>query len=67
VVAARRLPQTLKADLRTILLEMGDDPAARANLARGFVQGFVPVTDSTYNDIRDMLAAAEAISFVEIR
>lgn len=67
VVAAQQLPDSLKAEVRAVLLEMGDDPVAKKGLAPGFVERFVPVTNSTYDDIRAMLAAAEVISFMTIR
>jgi phosphonate transport system substrate-binding protein len=66
VVAARHLPVDVKATLRTALLRMGDDPAARQELARGFVERFVPVTDGAYDDIREMLAAAEHARFLTL-
>jgi ABC-type phosphate/phosphonate transport system substrate-binding protein len=66
VVAARHLPVDLKAALRAALLRMGDDPAARKELARGFVERFVPVTDGDYDDIRGMLAAAEHAEFLTL-
>jgi phosphonate transport system substrate-binding protein len=64
VVAARHLSAVTKAALRTALLRMGDDPVARKELDRGFVERFVPVTDGDYDDIRKMLAAAEDIGFL---
>jgi phosphonate transport system substrate-binding protein len=67
VVAARHLPESLKADLRTVLLDMGTDPHAKERLTYGLVERFVPVADSTYDDIRQMLAAAEAAGFMTIR
>jgi phosphonate transport system substrate-binding protein len=60
VVAARRLPADLRAAVRAALLAMGEDPAARALLGRGFVERFAPVGDADYDDIRGMLAAVEA-------
>jgi phosphonate transport system substrate-binding protein len=66
VVAARHLPVDLKAELRAALLSMGDDPAVRKELARGFVERFVPVTDGDYDDIRGMLAAAEHAGFLTL-
>jgi phosphonate transport system substrate-binding protein len=66
VVAARHLPADLKAALRATLLRIGDDPAARNELARGFVERFVPVTDADYDDIRSMLAAAEHAGFLTL-
>ncbi|MFN8499638.1 MAG: PhnD/SsuA/transferrin family substrate-binding protein [Anaerolineae bacterium] len=62
VVAARQLPEEIKAAVRTILLAMGDDPVAQTSLAHGFVERFAPVTDATYDDIRMMLAAATRVS-----
>jgi phosphonate transport system substrate-binding protein len=67
VVAARRLPERVKADLRSALLGMGRDPAARAPLTRALVEGFTPVTDSTYDDIRRMLAVVETAGFLHLR
>jgi phosphonate transport system substrate-binding protein len=63
VVAARHLPIDLKAALRAALLRLGNDPSARKELDRGFVDRFVPVTDRYYDDIRAMLAAAEHAGF----
>jgi phosphonate transport system substrate-binding protein len=60
VVAARRLPEGLKASLRAVLLGMGSDRAARDHLARGFVERFVRVMDSSYDDIRVMFAIADS-------
>ncbi len=67
VVAACQLPDSLKAEAQAVLLAMGSDSLARERLAHGFVEGFVPVVDADYDDIRAMLAAAEAIGFVEIK
>ena len=67
VVAASRLPDRLKADIREVLLAMGDDPAASAGLAPGFVERFVTVTDEDYYDVQAMLTAAEDASFMTLR
>jgi phosphonate transport system substrate-binding protein len=66
VVAARHLPVDARSALRTALLRMSDDPAARKELARGFVDRFVPVTDRDYDDIRRMLVAAEHAAFLTL-
>jgi phosphonate transport system substrate-binding protein len=58
VVASARLPDSIKADVRAVLIGMGDDPAARARLAHGLMERFVLVADSTYDDIRTMLNVA---------
>ena len=66
VVASRHLPVEVKAALRTALLRLGDDPAGRKELAKGFVERFVPVTDRDYDDIRGMLAAADHAGFLTL-
>jgi len=67
VVAARHLPQRLRTDLRAFLLNLANDPVARPHLDRAFVQGFEEINDASYNDIRTMLAAAEAADFLALR
>lgn len=65
VVAARHLPDGLKAEIRDVLVSMHADPHVRERFARGLVEHFVAVTDSTYDDIREMLGAVEAAGLVE--
>jgi phosphonate transport system substrate-binding protein len=67
VVAASRLPDQLKAAITDALLAIGDDPEARARLAHGFIERFVPVTDENYDDVRAMLVAAEDASFMTLK
>lgn len=67
LLAACRLPEALKSDVRDVLLALGDDPAARPHLDRGFVERFVPVCDSDYDDLRAMVAACEAAEFLTLR
>ena len=67
LVVSRRLPYRLRADLRKVLVEMGEDPAAQAALAHGFIKQFVSVSDASYDDIRHMFAAAEDAGYRTIR
>jgi phosphonate transport system substrate-binding protein len=67
VVAASRLPDELKGAITAALLAMGDDPEARARLAYGFIERFVPVADENYDDVRAMLVAAEDASFMTLK
>jgi len=67
VVAAGRLPATLKAEMRAALLELHAEPRAREVLAFGFIERFAPVTDRDYDDIRQMLADCERAGFMTIR
>ena len=63
VVASCHMPASLKADVRTALVEVGNDPASRDVLAHGFVKRFAPVNDSDYDPIRGMLSLATGIDF----
>lgn len=54
VVAAARLPATLRDELREAILQVTDDPAARRRLDDCLVRGFVAVGDADYDDIRAM-------------
>jgi phosphonate transport system substrate-binding protein len=67
VVAARHLPPALKDALRAALLAMGSDPSQRAALDAGFIARFAAITDADYDDIRAMVAAAEAADFLTLR
>lgn len=67
VVVQRRLPGIWKARIRAALLTMANDPHARPRLLHAQVARFTSVTDADYDDIRRMLAAAEAAQFMTIR
>jgi phosphonate transport system substrate-binding protein len=67
VVAARTLPDSLKADLQAALLRMHTDPQSALGLSNGLVERFALVTDADYDDIREMLAATEAAGFTVLR
>jgi phosphonate transport system substrate-binding protein len=67
VVAGRHVPVGLRATIQAALLEMAEDAEARGSLARGFVERFVAVADADYDDIRGMVAAAEAAGFLTLR
>jgi phosphonate transport system substrate-binding protein len=55
VVAARRLPELLKAQLRSLLVEMHRGRTSRAVFAHGCLEKFVPIKDRDYDDLRAML------------
>jgi ABC-type phosphate/phosphonate transport system substrate-binding protein len=54
VVAAARLPATLREELREAILGVAHDAAARGRLDDGLVRRFVAVADADYDDIRAM-------------
>jgi ABC-type phosphate/phosphonate transport system substrate-binding protein len=66
VVAASRLPSRLKDPVRELLVELGDDPTARPQLAHGFVDRFRPVDDAAYDDIRAMLVTSHAAGWTSL-
>jgi phosphonate transport system substrate-binding protein len=66
VVAASRLRDQLKDEVRELLVELGDDPSARPTLAYGFIDRFSPVDDVAYDDIRAMLTAVEAAGWTSL-
>jgi phosphonate transport system substrate-binding protein len=59
VVAARHLPPNLKLRMRKLLVAMWDDMEMRARLHEGLFERFVAVSDSDYDDIREMLRLTE--------
>ncbi len=63
VVAAARLPDDLKAEMRRLLVEMAGDLAMCAQLAEGLFERFVAVRDSDYDGIRGMLKLSEGLGF----
>ena len=66
VVAASRLPERLKAEVRKLLVSLGDDPSARPRLAHGFIERFAAVGDGAYDDIRAMLATIQAAGWTSL-
>ncbi len=67
VVASGSLPASLRADLTAVLEQIGDDPAARPTLDQGLVRRFEAVDETSYEDIRNMVRAAEEVDFTAIR
>jgi phosphonate transport system substrate-binding protein len=67
IAVSRRVPEDLREAVRTVLVEMSDDPGGRRRLAVGLVERFVPVGPEDYDDIRRMLDATEAAGFTELR
>jgi phosphonate transport system substrate-binding protein len=57
VAVVSRLAEGLKADLRSLLLELTADPVARTVLADRLVERFVAIDDEDYDDLRRMRAA----------
>jgi ABC-type phosphate/phosphonate transport system substrate-binding protein len=66
LVAASRLPDRLKDQVRDLLVGLGDDPTARAALDHGLIRRFAPVDDAAYDDIRGMQATIEAAGWTSL-
>ena len=67
IVVNKKLDETMQADIQSILLEIDRDPAARRMLEFGLIKRFVPVDDSSYEDIRRMRAECEKAGFTVLR
>lgn len=67
VVAASSLPESLVADVRQVLTELVEEPGAAEMLELGLVERFTPVGAANYDDIRQMLQAAEHAGFMTVR
>lgn len=67
IVAARQVSVALRDDLRAALCALGDDPGLRDALDYGYIARFVPIEDAAYDDIRAMVATAEAADFLTLR
>ena len=66
VVAASRLLDRLKDQVRDLLVGLGDDPAARPVLDYGLIDRFAPIDDGAYDDIRAMLATIETAGWTSL-
>jgi len=67
IAVSRRLPESMREEIRAVLVAMGDDPECRATLDDGIVERFVAVDDRSYDDIRMMLEACEDAGFMTLR
>lgn len=59
LAATGRVADSVRGDVQSVVTRLGATEAERAGLAAGFVERFVAVRDSDYDDIRGMLAAVE--------
>jgi phosphonate transport system substrate-binding protein len=66
VVAASRLPEQLKDEVRDLLVELAGDPTARPVLDHGVIDHFAAVDDAAYDDIRAMLTVIEAAGWTSL-
>jgi ABC-type phosphate/phosphonate transport system substrate-binding protein len=67
VAVARRVSAAMKSDLRHLLVELASDSTAGEFFSRHFIDCFVAVHDSDYDDIRAMCSAAKSAGFEGIR
>jgi len=67
VVAGQWLPRALRDGIRQALVGLADDPQARPWLDRAFLEGFVAVDESSYDDLRGMRRACAEAAFLTLR
>lgn len=57
VVASPRITATQRAEITAVLLSLGGDPAATQVLESLGIDGFVPIEDSAYDDVRSLVGS----------
>ena len=67
VAVTKRFPESLRSEIRDVLVDVHTDPTMRPFLDHGLIERFSAVGPEDYDDIRQMLAACEAAGFLEIR
>jgi len=61
-VVGKRVPENIRTRLRTLFLQMTEDPRGRSILDRGGLVRFTSSRDSNYDPIRRMARAAEQVT-----
>lgn len=67
VVTSGRLPESLRSEIRQVLLELATEPAAQGVLAGALVERFVAADRDTYTVVQAQLERAERLGFTQIR
>lgn len=67
VTVSRRLPRSLREELRAVFLEMNDDRAVRRQLSQVFIDRFVRVDADDYDDLRSMRQTCERSGLLALR
>jgi len=67
LAVSKRFDEEFRERVRRVLVDFHSTESGREILAHGLIEKWVPVDNSDYDDIRDMLDACEAADFLEIR
>ena len=67
IAVSTTLTKSLKEDIRSALLHIHNIATVRAEFDRNFIDRIAAVGDSTYDDIREMLAVCERANFLWLR
>jgi ABC-type phosphate/phosphonate transport system substrate-binding protein len=67
VAASERLPSSLRENIAHALLTLHEDRQVRAVMEKSFVDRFVRVDDSSYNNIRMMLKTVQDAGFTKLQ
>lgn len=67
VAVTKRFPESLRSEIRDVLVDLHNDQAMRPFFDHGLIERFAAVGPEDYDDIRHMLAVCEAAGFLEIR
>ena len=67
VAVSTKLDEELVYQIQSVFLELGKDSRSHQQLVQGYIDHFVTVQDSTYDDIRYMLAKVNEAKFLRIK
>jgi phosphonate transport system substrate-binding protein len=67
IVAAAHVDPGLRADVQHVLITLHQDPTVADMLMQGYIERFVAIQDSDYDDIRRMLAVCEEAHFLTLK
>lgn len=67
LAVSKRFDEEFRERVRRVLVDFHLRESGREILDHGLIEKWVPVDASSYDDIRDMLEACEAVGFMEIK
>lgn len=67
IAVSTRLPENLKQDIQATITQLHLSPHSSPYFEYGLIDHFTPVSDTSYDDIRDMLIACQQANFMQLR
>ena len=66
VVVESSMHESLKIDIQSVLLKLGNSPRSKKIFDFAMIDRFVPVNDRSYDDIREMWSACKKAGFTKL-